>query len=157
MLGILHLIILGLFSFKKTKLIYFLHFIFHSLPSHTPSVCSTSHISSSHPIPSPRGWPHSHPTLPLNTLWPSVSWQVHLVWMNTDLAVLYSMSVGSSSQLVYAVCLVVQCLRDLGVQINWDCWSSYSIPLLLSFFQPSLRQLLLSTSFDWIILLQMFY
>jgi hypothetical protein len=26
----------------------------------------------------------------------------------------------------------------LGVQINWDCWSSYRITLLLSFFQPSL-------------------
>jgi hypothetical protein len=27
-----------------------------------------------------------------------------------------------------------------GVQINWDCWSSYRIAILLSFFQPSLIQ-----------------
>jgi hypothetical protein len=36
-----------------------------------------------------------------------------------------------------------------GIQINWDCWSSYRISLLLSFFQTSLfnnrGQLLLST------------
>ena len=42
---------------------------------------------------------------------------------------------GASYQLVFAVWLVVQCLRDLGVQCNWDCWSSYRATLLLSFFQ----------------------
>jgi hypothetical protein len=44
---------------------------------------------------------------------------------------------GASYQLVYAACLVVQCLRDL--KVNWDCCSSYRITLL-SFFQPSLIQ-----------------
>jgi hypothetical protein len=28
----------------------------------------------------------------------------------------------------------------LEVQINWDCWSSDKVALLLSFFQPSLIQ-----------------
>jgi hypothetical protein len=31
-------------------------------------------------------------------------------------------------------------LRDLGVQVNWDCWSSYRIASLLSFFHHSLIQ-----------------
>jgi hypothetical protein len=43
---------------------------------------------------------------------------------------------GASYQPQYGACLVVQCLRDLGAQINWDCWSSYRVTLLLSFFQP---------------------
>jgi hypothetical protein len=30
--------------------------------------------------------------------------------------------------------------RSWWVQINWDCWSSYRITLLLGFFQPSLIQ-----------------
>ena len=62
--------------------------------------------------------------------------------MNIGLEVLYCtlLCVGYLITLVYAVCLVVQCLRDLGVQINWDCWSFYTIALLLSFFQPSLIQ-----------------
>ena len=47
---------------------------------------------------------------------------------------------GASYQLVYAVCLVVQCLKILGVQINWGCRSSCRITILLSFFQPSLIQ-----------------
>ena len=49
---------------------------------------------------------------------------------------------GASYQLVHAACLVVQWLIDLGggVQINWDCWFSYRIALLLSFFQPWLIQ-----------------
>jgi hypothetical protein len=47
---------------------------------------------------------------------------------------------GASYQLVYAVCLVVHCLRFLGVQVNWDCWCSYSPHLPLSFFQLFLIQ-----------------
>jgi hypothetical protein len=43
---------------------------------------------------------------------------------------------GASYQLVYAAWLVIQCLRDLGGP-GWDCWSSYRIALLLSFFQLS--------------------
>jgi hypothetical protein len=49
-------------------------------------------------------------------------------------------ALGIAYQLVYAVCLVVHCLRDLGVQINWDYWPNYTIAILLSFFQPSLIQ-----------------
>jgi hypothetical protein len=46
---------------------------------------------------------------------------------------------GASYQLVYAVCLVVQCLRDLRGP-EWDCWSSYKTlpsPQLLSAFPNS--------------------
>lgn len=34
----------------------------------------------------------------------------------------------SSEQLVYVAWLVVQCLRDLRVQVCWDCWLSYGSP-----------------------------
>jgi hypothetical protein len=46
---------------------------------------------------------------------------------------------GVSYQLVYSVWWS----RDweiLKVHMNWDCWSSYRIALLLSFFHPSLIQ-----------------
>jgi hypothetical protein len=46
---------------------------------------------------------------------PHVSWCVLPVWRSS----------------VWEIC---------GVQINWDCWSSYRIALLLSFLQPSLMQ-----------------
>jgi len=45
---------------------------------------------------------------------------------------------GASSQLVYTAWLVIQHLRDLGGQGNWDYWSSYRVALLLSFLQLSL-------------------
>jgi hypothetical protein len=44
----------------------------------------------------------------------------------------------ASYQLEYAVCLVVQCLRNLRCR-DGDCWSFYKITFL-SFFQPSLIQ-----------------
>ena len=47
---------------------------------------------------------------------------------------------GASYQLVYAASLVFQCLRALRVQINWDCWSTYRVALLLSLFHPFLIQ-----------------
>jgi hypothetical protein len=47
---------------------------------------------------------------------------------------------GASYQLVYATWLVIQYLRDLRVQVSWDCWSSYRVALFLSLFQSSLIQ-----------------
>jgi len=58
--------------------------------------------------------------------------------MNTDREALYCV-LGASYQVVYAVCFVVQCFRDRNGP-DWDCWSSYRITFLLSFFQPSLIQ-----------------
>jgi hypothetical protein len=79
---------------------------------------------------------HTHTTWLLNSLGPPVSWGLGASSLNEHrpgsplLCVLVA-----SYQLVYPACLVVQCLRDLGVHINWDCWSSYRVALLLSFFQ----------------------
>jgi hypothetical protein len=57
---------------------------------------------------------------------------------------------GASYQLLYAPLLVVRCLRDLGVP-DWDCWSSYRIAPLLSFFQPSLiQQQVSAASVHWL-------
>jgi hypothetical protein len=57
---------------------------------------------------------------------------VHLLWLNPDPEVLYCIYVlGVSYQLVYAAWLVGQCVWEIsGVQISWDCWSSYRVALL---------------------------
>lgn len=118
--------------FFLKKLINFLHFIFYSPPIHpkpTP-----------HPL-SPHGCPHPHPTWPLNSLGLPVSWELSASSLNEhrpSIPLLCVCVFVASYHLVYAACLVAQCLRGpvLGVQINWDCWSSYRIILLLSFFQP---------------------
>jgi hypothetical protein len=33
----------------------------------------------------------------------------------------------ASYQLVHVGWLVAQCLRDPGLQVSWDCWSSYRV------------------------------
>jgi hypothetical protein len=72
-----------------------------------------------HPTPSPCGCPHPHPTWPLNTLGPPVSWGLgasslnEQTWKSSTVCML-----GASYQLVYAVCLVVQCFKISGIQIN---------------------------------------
>ena len=95
-----------------------------------------------HPTLSPWGYPHPPPHLTSKLSGASSRLRIKCIiseWTQTQKSsTVYVL--GASYQLVYAVCLVVQCLRDLGVQINWDCWSSYRITLLLSFFQPSLIQ-----------------
>jgi hypothetical protein len=84
--------------------------------------------------------PISHPTWPLNSVGPPVSWGLGASSRN-DPVVLYCICVGGL--LSAAVC----CLfggpvfeRFWEVQINWDCWSSYRIVVLRSFFQLSLVQ-----------------
>jgi hypothetical protein len=87
--------------------------------------------------------PIPHPTSPLNSLWPPVSWGLGASSLN---------EYRPSSPLLY-VCWgphISWCMLPVwwsnvweileGVQINWDCWSSYRIVLLFSFFQPSLIQ-----------------
>ena len=97
-----------------------------------------------HPIPRPHTplstWmsppPTPYPTRPLNSLGPPVSWGLgtsSLTEPRPSSPLLYVC--WGPHQLVYAAWLVVQCLRELRVQANWDCWSSYRVILLLSFFQ----------------------
>jgi hypothetical protein len=91
------------------KLIYFLHSIFHSLPPSTLQLLHIPHLLSNHPVST---WmsPSSHPQV-LKSLGLPVSWGIS-EWTQTrkssTVCVLWA-----SYQLVYAVCLVVQCLRDL--------------------------------------------
>ena len=118
------------FNFIFNLLFYTPYSIPHS--SHSPSNCSTSHTSSLTP----------NPTWLLNSLGHPVSWGLGASSLNEH---------RPGSPLLY-VCWGPQiswCMLSVwwssvweisGVQINWDCWSSYSITLLLSFFQPSLIQ-----------------
>ena len=86
--------------------------------------------------------PIPHPTWPLTSLGPPVSRELGASSLNEQ---------RSRSPLLY-VCwgpYISWCMLAVwwssvweisGVQNNWDCWSSYMITLLLSFFQPSLIQ-----------------
>jgi hypothetical protein len=107
MCGMLYLFILFLFVF---------HFLYHtsSLPIHpltAPHPTTPPHL-----IPSPRGCPHLPPHLISKLPGASSLLRVRCIiseqkqtWKSSTGNVL-----GGSYQLVYAVCLVVQCLRDLG-------------------------------------------
>jgi hypothetical protein len=128
---------------KFLFLIYFFNSIFHSLPPIHPPIVPHPTLPPQ-PIP-----PHVHvdvptpqPTWPLNFLGPPVSWELGASSLNEH---------RPSSPLLY-VCWgphISWCMLSvwwfgvweiLEVQINWDCWSSYRIALLLGFFQPSLIQ-----------------
>jgi hypothetical protein len=105
-------------------------------PPPPPFDCSTSHTSSL-PLCLLVDVPTLQPLWPLNSLGPPVSWELGASFLNeyrprsTRLHVCWG---GLMSAGVY--CL----LGGPEVQINWECWSSYRITLLLSFFQPSLIQ-----------------
>jgi hypothetical protein len=85
--------------------------------------------------------PHPHTTRPLNSLGPSVSWGLGASSLTEPRPsvspLLYVYVLGASYQLAYAAWLCSSIWEILGVQVNWDCWSSYRVPLLLSFFQLS--------------------
>jgi hypothetical protein len=91
------------------KLIYFLHSIFYSTHPH-PSNCSTSHTSYLH---------LNVPTLPSHLTSkllgpPSLLRFGYIIYEWTQTRKSSTVCVlGASYQLVYAVCLMVQCLRDL--------------------------------------------
>jgi hypothetical protein len=124
------------------KLIYFYtpYSIPHS-PIHPPTV---PHPTPPHtPLPSLHmDVPTPDPTWPLNSLGPPVSWGLGAPSLNEH---------RPCSPLLY-VCWELHiswCMLSVWwssvwhiswVQINWDCWSSYRITLLLSFFPPSLIQ-----------------
>jgi hypothetical protein len=86
--------------------------------------------------------PQPHTTWPLNSLGPTVSWELGASFLNEHRP-------GSPLLYVYWGPHISWCILPgwwssvweiLGVQINWDCCSSYSIALLLSFFWNSLIQ-----------------
>jgi hypothetical protein len=128
---------LGIFLFK---LIYLLYSIFHSHSPYPdpPSNCSTSHTSSpSTPcLHVDARTPHPTSKLPGASILLRVRYIIS-VWTQTQKSSTVCV-LGASYQLVYSVWWS-SVWKILGVQINWDCWSSYRIALL-SFFQPSLIQ-----------------
>jgi hypothetical protein len=120
-----------------------LYSISHS-PTPAPSTLWLLHIP--HLLPT---WPHlhlntpkPHPTWPLNSLGTPVSWRLGASSLNEHrpgrplLYVCWGPHIRCCMLSVWwsNVCEIS------GIQINWDCWSSCRITLLLSFFQPSLIQ-----------------
>jgi hypothetical protein len=125
--------------FFNTFKINFLHSIFYS-PPHPPSNYSTSHTSSSAPclhvdVPTPTRPTSKHPESSslLRVMCIISGWTP--TWKSSTVCAL-----GASYQLVYAVWLVVQCLRELGgpdyprlLVLLQDCFS----PQLFSAFPNS--------------------
>jgi hypothetical protein len=120
--------------FKILFLIYVLHFIFHSPPTH-PSTFLLFHIP--HLLPTPLGFhvdalPHSTSKLPgdssllrircIISEWTQTR-KSYTVWVLGSHIRWYKLSVWWSS--VWQI---------LGFQIDWDYWSSCRIALCLSFF-----------------------
>jgi hypothetical protein len=80
--------------------------------------------------------PNTYPTRPLNSLEPPVSWGLGTSSLTEH---------RPSSPLLYMCwgphiswCVLPGWWSSVweisGVQVNWDCWSSYRVTLLLSFF-----------------------
>jgi hypothetical protein len=69
---------------------------------------------------------------------------VHLLWLNLDPSVFCCICVGSWCMLSGWWLSVWEIL---GVQVSWDCWSSYRVALLLSFFQLFPNSTTVVTSF----------
>ena len=128
----------GFFSFLNFSfnLPFTPHIPFPTRP-HSPSKCSTSPPPPPHHAPPPRGCLQHPPTWPLNSLGPPVSWGLGTSSLNEH---------RPGSPLLY-VCWgprLSRCMLSiwwssvweiLGVQINWNCWPSYRVTLLLNFFQ----------------------
>ena len=94
---------------------------------------------------STRGCPTPHPhTRPPHSLEPQTSWGL-------GASPLIEARPGSLCYICFSFCWGggrcahiswymlpgwwLQCLRHLRVWVSWDCWSSYEVALLLSFFQ----------------------
>jgi hypothetical protein len=128
--------------FNFLKLVYFLHSIFHSpspppqstlQPLHIPHLLLTHCLHVDAPPP---------PTWPLSSLWPPVPWGLGASSLNENRprsSLLY-VCWGSHISLCMLSVWWSSVWEISGVQVSWDCWSSYKIALLLSFFQPSLIQ-----------------
>jgi hypothetical protein len=120
--------------------IYIYSFFLFNLPFYTPDFTPFSVLPPNvqYPIPPPfslslQDCPHSQPHQASKFSEASSLLRcIFSEWTQTlQSSAVYVL--GTSYQLVYAAWLVVQCLRNLGVQVNWDCWSSYRVSLLLIF------------------------
>ena len=117
-----------------TPIYFFFNSRFYSTPRPL-SDCPTSHMSFLLPYLH-EDFSSFHPIRHLNSLGPLVFWQ---------LGVPSLIGHRLSSPLLYMYCgpHISWCMlpgwwssiwETSGVQVNWECWSSYRIALLLSFF-----------------------
>jgi hypothetical protein len=121
-------------------LIHFLCSIYHCLSPPTATL-RRLHIPHTPPPRLLEDASNPHSTWLPNTLGPPVSLGLGASSVNEHRpgSTLLYVCWGASYQLVYAASLVVSVWKISGVQINWDCWSSYGVAFLLSFFHPSLQ------------------
>ena len=120
-----------MYSILKNLFVYFiLQILFPFLCP--PSYCSTSQTSISTWMPLPQHTQHLTSKLPGASSLLRVRWIIS-EWTQTQKSSAVYVLVASY-QLVYAACLVVQCLWDHRGP-DWDCWSSYRVAIFLSFFQ----------------------
>jgi len=77
--------------------------------------------------------PDFHPTSPPHSLGPQESPGLGVSYLIVSTVYVF----GTSYKLVYAAWLLTQFWEIPGVQVVWDCWSSFRITPLLSFFQLS--------------------
>jgi hypothetical protein len=96
----------------------------HPIP---PSYSPISRRISWHPI--------THPTWPLNSLGPPWGLGASSLIEPTSSPLLYE-----CWGLHISWCMLPGWWSSVweisGIQVNWDCWSSYRVALLLGFFQP---------------------
>jgi hypothetical protein len=100
-------------------------FIYFTLLILFPSLSTLLHLHIPYLLPtplSPGGCPY--PPLHMTSILPMASSLLRVRCINSESTQSWKSSVvcvlGVSYQLVYAACLVIQCLRDLGVHINWN-------------------------------------
>lgn len=120
-------------------LIKFLHSIFHSPPFPIHLLSAPHPTLPPHPTPSTCGCFHLQ--LHLNSVH-LASWRLGVSSRNehrTGSPLLYACWGPHISWYMLSVWWS-SVWKISGVQIKWDCWSSYRIALLLKFFQPSLIQ-----------------
>jgi hypothetical protein len=117
------------------KLIFFAFPILFLTSIHLPTV--------PHPIPPPHlpvsmwTYPPPHSSWPLNSLGPPVSWGLSASSLNKHRPWSPLLHVCWGPHMSWCMLSVwwSSIWEILGIQINWDCWSSYRIALPLSFFQ----------------------
>jgi hypothetical protein len=132
----------SVFIFFPLYIFYLFTFIFYTpyfIPP--PSTLWLFHI----PLPHPHihvDVPNPYPIWPLNSLGSPVSWGLEASSLNKHRPRSPQLYVCWRPHISWCMLSVwwSSVWKISGVQMNWDCWSSYRIPFLLSFFQPSLIQ-----------------
>jgi hypothetical protein len=105
-------------------------FVYFPFSPYSPSYCSTSHTSSPPPclhvsVPNP------HPTLPLNSLGPPVSWGLGASSLNEHRpgSPLLYVCWGPHISWCMLPCWCSSIWEISGVQVNWDCWTPTGLSL----------------------------